>query len=306
MRKYLLALTILILTFKFGSSQTNVYYPFPDSNAIWVEYLNGGVPPDLSTDDHGIFIFNDTIIGNYSYHKLYESGAWSFGTPQLHYYSNIYMGAFRQDTLQKKVFFMADTASHERLLYDFNLNVGDTLPATYNNGNNSNKIIGIDSVLVGSNYHKRYYLATFYGNSILDPDYAIIEGVGSTLGLLYYIYPCLEACSRLTCFGNNGQYYPTNTTCPNTIGITEIKKQKFEIEIYPNPFSSQTTLHTDKMFKDAILAVYNSFGLQVKQIKNISGQTITLHRVNLPSGLYFIRLTQDNKVITQDKLVITD
>jgi hypothetical protein len=29
----------------------------------------------------------------------------------------------------------------------------------------------------------------------------------------------------------------------------------------------------------------------VKQIKNISSQSITLQRDNLPSGLYFIRLT---------------
>ena len=76
--------------------------------------------------------------------------------------------------------------------------------------------------------------------------------------------------------------------------------------ISPNPFSSLTTLQTDKIFRDATLTVYNSFGQQVKQIKNISGQTIALHRDNLSSGLYFIWLTEDNKVITTDKLVITD
>lgn len=79
-----------------------------------------------------------------------------------------------------------------------------------------------------------------------------------------------------------------------------------DVEIFPNPFSTQTSLHSDNIFKDATLRVYNSFGHQVKQIKNISGQTIILHRDNLLSGLYFIRITQDNKVITTDKLVITD
>ena len=78
------------------------------------------------------------------------------------------------------------------------------------------------------------------------------------------------------------------------------------MKISPNPFILETTLQTDKIFKDATLTVYNSFGQQVKQIKNISGQTITLYRDNLPFGLYFIRLTQDNQVITTDKLVITD
>ncbi|MFA5780904.1 MAG: T9SS type A sorting domain-containing protein [Bacteroidales bacterium] len=88
-------------------------------------------------------------------------------------------------------------------------------------------------------------------------------------------------------------------------GINEIIDNN-NISVYPNPFCTQTTLQTDKIFKDATLTIYNSFGQQVKQIKNISGQTITFHRDNLPSGLYFIQLTQDSKVITSDKLVITD
>ncbi|OFX35673.1 MAG: hypothetical protein A2X08_12535 [Bacteroidetes bacterium GWA2_32_17] len=76
--------------------------------------------------------------------------------------------------------------------------------------------------------------------------------------------------------------------------------------LFPNPFSTQTILQTDKVFTNAILTLYNSLGQQVKQIKNISGQTITLFRDNLTSGLYFLRLTQDNKVITTDKLIISD
>lgn len=79
-----------------------------------------------------------------------------------------------------------------------------------------------------------------------------------------------------------------------------------KISIYPNPFSSSTTLQTDKLFKNATLTVYNSFGQRVKHIINISEQTVTLFRDNLPSGLYFIRVTQDNKVITTDKLIIAD
>jgi Secretion system C-terminal sorting domain len=87
--------------------------------------------------------------------------------------------------------------------------------------------------------------------------------------------------------------------------INEITKKE-NLNIFPNPFSTETTLKTTENFKNATLTFYSSFGQLVKEIKNISGQTITLHRDNLPSGLYFIRLTQDSKVITADKLVITD
>jgi hypothetical protein len=91
-----------------------------------------------------------------------------------------------------------------------------------------------------------------------------------------------------------------------TTSVNEEGELKNKIQISPNPFSAQTTLLTDKILKDATLTVYNSFGQQVKQIKNISGQTVTLFRDNLASGLYFVRLTQDSKIISADKLVITD
>ena len=80
------------------------------------------------------------------------------------------------------------------------------------------------------------------------------------------------------------------------------------INIYPNPFSSSTIIQTqaNTILKDACLTVYNSFGQQVKQLKNISGQTIILQRDDLSNGLYYINLTQDNKTITTEKLIIID
>ena len=95
----------------------------------------------------------------------------------------------------------------------------------------------------------------------------------------------------------------------NNGGITGIQLTTdltSSIIVYPNPFSTQTVLQTDKILKNATLTVDNCFGQTVKEIKNISGQTVTLFRGNLPSGLYFIRLTQDSKVIATDKVVIVD
>lgn len=95
----------------------------------------------------------------------------------------------------------------------------------------------------------------------------------------------------------------TATIC--TTGIDENNSEK-GISIFPNPFSSATIVQINNVLKDATLTVYNALGQQVKQLKNISEQTITFHRDNLPSGLYFIRLSQDSKVITANKLVITE
>jgi hypothetical protein len=88
----------------------------------------------------------------------------------------------------------------------------------------------------------------------------------------------------------------------------EIEKfnDKFSIEIFPNPFSTHANLQTYNSLNNATLTIYNYFGQIVKEMKNITGHTITISRDNLSSGLYFVILTQDNQVITTKKISITD
>ena len=96
------------------------------------------------------------------------------------------------------------------------------------------------------------------------------------------------------------------TVFENTTGIATISSNEQTISIFPNPFFMQTTIEADNLLKNATLTMDNCFGQTVKEIKNISGQTVTLFRDNLQSGLYFLRLTENNKIIATKKIVITD
>lgn len=89
-------------------------------------------------------------------------------------------------------------------------------------------------------------------------------------------------------------------------GINSAEAEDVSIKVFPNPFALETTITTNAYLINATLTLYNAIGQEAKTIKNISGQTITLQRDNLSDGLYFIRLTQDNKLIAADKLVITN
>ena len=89
------------------------------------------------------------------------------------------------------------------------------------------------------------------------------------------------------------------------VSIHELNNDR-DLNIYPNPFSDKTILQLDHPFQNSTLALYNSFGQLVKQIENLSGQTITLQRDDLPSGLYFLRLTDGGKVFATEKIIITD
>lgn len=76
--------------------------------------------------------------------------------------------------------------------------------------------------------------------------------------------------------------------------------------VFPNPFITTTTIQSFSHLKNANLTIYNSYGKMVKQVTNISGQTVALSRENLSSGIYFIKLTEENKIIAQEKLIIID
>jgi hypothetical protein len=91
-------------------------------------------------------------------------------------------------------------------------------------------------------------------------------------------------------------------------GVTNIEEISFtdDCTIFPNPFSTQVTLRTKVQLKNATLQVINCLGQTIKEIENISGQTTSLMRDNLETGIYFLRLTQGNKVITIKKIVIAD
>lgn len=99
------------------------------------------------------------------------------------------------------------------------------------------------------------------------------------------------------------QHHTLNCNTSSAIGT---RYAKASLVISPNPFSSKTTMQLSEPLENATLNVYNTYGQQVKQLRNISAPTVVLHRDNLPCGLYFLQLMQDNKVLVTSKLVIAD
>jgi uncharacterized delta-60 repeat protein len=91
-----------------------------------------------------------------------------------------------------------------------------------------------------------------------------------------------------------------------SLATTTFENQPVTISIAPNPFSNQTTFQSNIPFENASLLVYNSIGQLIKTINHINGQQITFSRDNLPNGLYFAHLMQDNKSIYIQKMLIIE
>jgi hypothetical protein len=78
------------------------------------------------------------------------------------------------------------------------------------------------------------------------------------------------------------------------------------LAIYPNPLSLETTLKASRNLNDAVIHVYNTFGQQVKQLRNLSGNSFTFYRDNLECGIYFLMLTERNKTIAKEKIIVVE
>lgn len=75
---------------------------------------------------------------------------------------------------------------------------------------------------------------------------------------------------------------------------------------FPNPFTEYTTLRTAAPWQNATLTITNTLGQTVKEVKNISGNAITIYRDNLPNSIYVLLLTQDNKLLVSKKIVVAE
>lgn len=100
--------------------------------------------------------------------------------------------------------------------------------------------------------------------------------------------------------------YVFRTYVSTTVGIGATGTSSSSVEIYPNPFSQQTTLRSDQPLRNASFTLYNAQGQQVKKMDQISGETVILQRDNLPRGIYFLHLGENNATRPLGKLVVAD
>lgn len=80
--------------------QTDIYHPFPDSNAVWVGHYWPGLV--FCTERFAYTIAGDTVIGNVPYHALSIPAVNSSGECTVHHTAG-YSGCYRQDVSARKV-----------------------------------------------------------------------------------------------------------------------------------------------------------------------------------------------------------
>jgi len=293
----------MILTIS-AKAQTSIYHPFPDSNAYWREsltYLDGFM--NLHYYEYQYFINGDTTVNSKTYHKIYYTGIKTDWPPYDTVFTiNELRFGLREDS-NKRIWSKTFDGSSERLLYDFNFNIGEFF-LTDISPDSANFITGIDSVLVGNDYRKRYLLYNYWMQS--SDHLFIIEGIGASTGLAELIMPPFESGGMIDCFYQNGQVLWSDslvTNCTLVLGTPEYVENKVPIEFFPNPFYSFATLKINGEFMNAELKIYNQIGELVKKQVIINESTI-INRDRLQVGIYFYCLTNSMGNIKTGKFII--
>jgi len=81
---------------------------------------------------------------------------------------------------------------------------------------------------------------------------------------------------------------------------------KILFNIYPNPFTTRTTLKLNSILQDGTVAIYNSYGQQIRKIKHIHDSVVVIEKDNLTPGIYLLQLTDgDSKTVTR-KLILKE
>lgn len=273
-------------------SQTINYF---DDYPVWkIEATDATYYPCLVIDTYNYWFNGDTIINAHSYKKLYKKGI-----TEHHWYSsdsNIYcnqepynynqnvpcaylrqvdQSIIRWDKLQNK----------DTLLYDYNLQIGDTIPY-----HPDLVVLGIDSILVEDHYRKTFDLG---GNQF-------IEGIGHHYGFLDEpLYLMMDFSHILHCFSLDGiSYYPEiGLECNVPVGIHEI--QNNYALIYPNPANSIFSIKSKPGSKINKLIIYNTGMKKMAEINSTCQVDIS----SLPKGLYIVQITYESLLPVIEKFV---
>jgi len=87
-----------------------------------------------------------------------------------------------------------------------------------------------------------------------------------------------------------------------TVGIQSYYGVKEVVTIYPNPFNASISINNISQIDKAEVKIYNVLGAEVINT-SISKQSTSIETDNLPSGVYFYKIIQNNKVLQSGRLI---
>ena len=270
---------------------------FDNLNSKWnvaKTYPNGNMQnPNFVATTTKIYGFQgDTLLNSEQWFKM-------FATSDSLFLSNLtYLGLTR--TSNNRILFI-DTLNQVDTLYDFNLNIGDSvLFNLFGSAPEKIPIINIDSIQINGNFYKQFHFAEPTVINAFDLLNEVwIEGIGSIHGPIFPNHPVkfsteisdslLLICTRY----NNQQFWqhPSYNSCYVNIVLGFDNLTQTNLNIFPNPVEDKVKINLTKTDNYSI-NIFNVNGQKLIE-DNIVSNSLTIDLSELNDGIYFIII--DNK-----------
>ena len=308
-------LVVILLSMLIGSASAQ-YKKLIDENKQWaIKYVYTDllqIPPPTVT--YYFASFNgDTIINSTTYKRLYHQQFYheewyTTGSPIINdtLQQSSLVAFIREDTTTRMVYQIANnfTFPQEDLLFDYSLNVGDTLKNlfTSNFGYGNGEIDSITEVILNNGDTNRVlhfdYNFIPVGGLVLN---FMIEGVGGPGGLynpFYYLgLSGVQEETTIVCYKKSGVDLFGTCSYPNFFtGVKEIKNSN-AVSIHPNPTQDRITIYLEETLHNSKVSIRNALG-QLVFSEKMSGTELNIN-LNTPKGIYFLQLEVDGKFITK-------
>ena len=294
-RNVLVSGLISVLNLPHVFAQTNVYHPFPENNAEWIvtTQVSGGCWGVCA--NKYVITGPDTLIGSFNYVKINMVNLSAVGPDPCCINDGCCM-YYRNDSIAKKVYFINEFGL-DAILYDFNLQVGDTIPGHMGVSGGLWPIVvsNIDSIQILNSYHKRWNMI------IMGETRSIIEGVGNTNGLFEPISLASEITFELACASIGNTVIYGFEAC-NIVAISEKTDESLLPQAYPNPSSSFLMINNSNK---NIAYVANLYDLSGNNLKSFNSSIPVCFDVSsFPNGMYFIVIHYNNGFVHFEKFII--
>ena len=250
----------------------------------------------------------DTIIGSYTCKRV------EVATNQSH--TDWSFHGYARETNDKKIYYRVNASQPEKLLYDMNVQVGDSL-LVYTLYNYPSAIFdsmmfyvtGKDSVLIGNSYRSEFTLSVkTLGGNMMVVEYWV-DSLGSlNAGMLHNANGKVGGDGFfLMCFFENSvlkYHQPDFQGCYILTGNESINKSTENMKFQPNPLTDISRIIVKAIFSNLPLRIefYDSSGKLFSCYDFIN--ELNLSRKNFKQGLYYYFIFQKNQRISDGKLMV--
>jgi hypothetical protein len=299
MKKYLV-LIILIMQFVLASGQSIV-----DTSKLWSDLYSHYSTFTQTTEF--IKFSDDTIIEGVNYKKVEKSTDPNHSVWEFHGYV--------RETSEKKVYYRLDASHPDKLLYDLNVQMGDSL-LVYTLYNYPSAIFdsmmyhvtGKDSVLIGDTYRTQYHLSLIFPGFTQEVE-QWVDSVGSLYGGMLHNETGKYGGDSyyLLCFFENSvlKYHEdTYNSCYVVTSIEQVEETPGIVSIQPNPIINTSKIRIQGKYSQSpvLIEFYDSSGRRIN--KFMFTRELMISRKSFSPGLYFFILISNDQKIASGRMLI--